>query len=138
VMNFLATEEDRRAVREGVRIVRNVVAQAAFDPFRGEEIMPGPAVASDAEIDAFIREKGETIYHPVGTCRMGRADDPLAVVDKDCRVIGLEGLRVVDASVIPALIGGNTNAPTIMIAEKIADVIRGRAPLAAEEAMVAA
>jgi choline dehydrogenase len=114
------------------------VAQAAFDPFRGEEIMPGPAVASDAAIDAFIREKGETIYHPVGTCRMGRADDPLAVVDKDCRVIGLEGLRVVDASVIPALIGGNTNAPTIMIAEKIADVIRGRAPLAAEEAMVAA
>lgn len=138
VMNFLATEEDRRAVREGVRIVRNVVAQPAFDPFRGEEIMPGPAVASDAEIDAFIRAKGETIYHPVGTCRMGQADDPMAVVDKDCRVIGLEGLRVVDASVIPALVGGNTNAPTIMIAEKIADVIRGRAPLAPEEVPVAA
>jgi choline dehydrogenase len=138
LMNFLATEEDRRAVREGVRIVRNVVAQAAFDPFRGEEIMPGPAVESDAAIDAFIREKGETIYHPVGTCRMGQADDPLAVVDKDCRVIGLEGLRVVDASVIPALIGGNTNAPTIMIAEKIADVILGRGPLAPEEVAVAA
>ena len=137
-MNFLATEEDRRAVREGVRIVRNVVAQAAFDPFRGEEIMPGPAVEDDAAIDAFIREKGETIYHPVGTCRMGRADDPLAVVDKDCRVIGIEGLRVVDASVIPALIGGNTNAPTIMIAEKIADVIRGRVALAAEDVAVAA
>ena len=138
VMNFLATEEDRRAVREGVRIVRNVVAQAAFDPFRGEEIMPGPAVDDDAAIDAFIREKGETIYHPVGTCRMGRTDDPMAVVDKDCCVIGIEGLRVVDASVIPALIGGNTNAPTIMIAEKIADVIRGRAVLAAEEVAVAA
>ena len=138
VMNFLATEEDRRAVREGVRIVRNVVAQAAFDPFRGEEIMPGPAVEDDAAIDAFIREKGETIYHPVGTCRMGRTDDPMAVVDKDCCVIGIEGLRVVDASVIPALIGGNTNAPTIMIAEKIADVIRGRAVLAAEEVAVAA
>ena len=138
LMNFLSTEEDRRAVREGVRILRNVVAQAAFDPFRGEEIMPGPAVTDDAAIDAFIREKGETIYHPVGTCRMGRVDDPHAVVDKDCRVIGIEGLRVVDASVIPALVGGNTNAPTIMIAEKIADVIRGRAALAAEEVAVAA
>ena len=138
VMNFLATEEDRRAVREGVRIVRNVVAQAAFDAYRGDEIMPGPAVTDDAAIDAFIREKGETIYHPVGTCRMGRVDDPHAVVDKDCRVIGIEGLRVVDASVIPELVGGNTNAPTIMIAEKIADMIRGRAALAAEEVAVAA
>ena len=138
VMNFLSTEEDRRAVREGVRILRDVVAQAAFDAYRGDEIMPGPAVTDDAAIDAFIREKGETIYHPVGTCRMGRTDDPLAVVDKDCRVIGIEGLRVVDASVIPALIGGNTNAPTIMIAEKIADVIRGRVALAAEEVSVAA
>ena len=137
-MNFLATEEDRRVARTGVRIVREVVAQRAFDAFRGEEIVPGPAVASDAELDAFIRAKGETIYHPVGTCRMGRPDDPLAVVDAQCRVIGLDGLRVVDASVIPALIGGNTNAPTIMIAEKIADVIRGRAPLPAEEVAVAA
>jgi len=138
LMNFLATEEDRRAVREGVRIVRHVVAQPAFDAFRGEEIMPSPAVADDDAIDAFIRAKGETIYHPVGTCRMGRSGDPLAVVDKDCRVIGLDGLRVVDASVIPALIGGNTNAPTIMIAEKIADAIRGRAPLAPEEVPFAA
>ena len=138
LMNFLSTEEDRRAVREGLRMMRKVVAQPAFDPFRGEEIMPGPQVADDAAIDAFIRQKGETIYHPVGTCRMGRADDPLAVVDKDCRVIGLDGLRVVDASVIPALVGGNTNAPTIMIAEKIADVIRGRAPLPPEEVAFAA
>jgi choline dehydrogenase len=138
VMNFLATAEDRRAVREGVRIVRHVVAQPAFDAFRGEEIMPGADVADDAGIDAWIRAKGETIYHPVGTCRMGRIDDPLAVVDKDCRVIGLEGLRVVDASVIPALVGGNTNAPTIMIAEKIADAIRGRAPLPPQEVAIAA
>jgi choline dehydrogenase len=86
-----------------------------------------------AEIDAWVRAKGETIYHPVGTAKMGLAGDPMAVVDKDCKVIGLEGLRVVDASVIPALIGGNTNAPTIMIAEKVADVIRGRAALAPEE-----
>ena len=138
LMNFLSTEEDRRAVRAGVRIVRDVVAQPAFDAFRGEEIMPGPAVADDAAIDAFIRARGETIYHPVGTCRMGQASDPLAVVDAQCRVIGLKGLRVVDASVIPTLIGGNTNAPTIMIAEKIADAIRGRAPLPPEEVPVAA
>jgi choline dehydrogenase len=137
-MNFLATAEDRRAVREGVRIVRHVVAQPAFDAFRGEEIMPGPHVADNAAIDAFIRAKGETIYHPVGTCRMGQASDPLAVVDSECRVIGLSGLRVVDASVIPVMVGGNTNAPTIMIAEKIADVIRGRAPLAPEDVSIAA
>ena len=138
VMNFLSTEEDRRAVREGVRMMREVVAQPAFDAFRGEELVPGPGVADDAAIDAFVRAKGETIYHPVGTCRMGRADDPLAVVDAQGRVIGLSGLRVIDASVIPALIGGNTNAPTIMIAEKIADAIRGRAPLPPEEVAVAA
>ncbi|WP_028639508.1 choline dehydrogenase [Novosphingobium acidiphilum] len=138
VMNFLSTEEDRRAVREGVRMVRDVVAQPAFAAFGAKEIMPGPAVADDAAIDAFVRARGETIYHPVGTCRMGQADDPLAVVDKDCRVIGLQGLRVVDASVIPTLIGGNTNAPTIMIAEKIADAIMGRVPLPPEEVTVAA
>jgi choline dehydrogenase len=137
-MNFLSTEEDRRAVREGVRMVRDVVAQPAFAAFGAKEIMPGPAVADDAAIDAFVRARGETIYHPVGTCRMGQADDPLAVVDKDCRVIGLQGLRVVDASVIPTLIGGNTNAPTIMIAEKIADAIMGRVPLPPEEVTVAA
>ncbi len=136
--NFMGTEEDRRAVREGVRMAREVVAQEALAPYRGEEIWPGPAVQSDAEIDAWIRAKGETIYHPVGTCKMGLPSDPTAVVDKDCRVIGLTGLRVVDASVMPTLIGGNTNAPTIMIAEKIADVMRGRAPLAPEEAPVAA
>ena len=136
-MNFLSTEEDRRVARAGVRIVRDVVAQPAFDAFRGEEIMPGPRVTDDDSIDAFIRARGETIYHPVGTCRMGGVDDPLAVVDAQCRVIGIAGLRVVDASVIPALIGGNTNAPTIMIAEKIADAIRGFAPLAAEDVSVA-
>ena len=128
--NFLATEEDRRVVREGIRIAREVAMQEAFAPYRGEEIWPGPAVQSDAEIDAWVRARGETIYHPVGTAKMGTEADPLAVVDKDCKVIGLDGLRVVDASIIPLLIGGNTNAPTIMIAEKIADVIRGRAVLA--------
>ncbi|HQS70670.1 MAG: choline dehydrogenase [Novosphingobium sp. 17-62-8] len=129
--NFMGTEEDRRVVREGIRMARDVAGQDALSPYRGEEIWPGVAVQSDDEIDAWVRAKGETIYHPVGTAKMGLASDPMAVVDKDCKVIGLEGLRVVDASVIPLLIGGNTNAPTIMIAEKIADVIRGREALAA-------
>ncbi|WP_298287588.1 choline dehydrogenase [Novosphingobium sp.] len=129
--NFLAAEEDRRVVREGIRIARHVAQQEALAPYRGEEIWPGAHVQSDADIDAWVRAKGETIYHPVGTAKMGTRDDPMAVVDKDCKVIGMEGLRVVDASVIPLLIGGNTNAPTIMIAEKIADVIRGRAALPA-------
>lgn len=128
--NFMAAEEDRRAVRQGIRIARDVAAQDALAPYRGEEIWPGPGIDSDAQIDAWVRQRGETIYHPVGTAKMGLPADPMAVVDKDCKVIGLEGLRVVDASVMPTLIGGNTNAPTIMIAEKIADVIRGRAALA--------
>ena len=135
--NFLAAEEDRRVVREGIRIAREVAAQDALSPYRAEEIWPGAHVQSDADIDAWVRAKGETIYHPVGTAKMGTRDDPLAVVDKDCKVVGLAGLRVVDASVIPALIGGNTNAPTIMIAEKIADVIRGRPPLAPADTRVA-
>lgn len=135
--NFLAAEEDRRVVREGIRIAREVAGQEALAPYRAEEIWPGAHVESDADIDAWVRAKGETIYHPVGTARMGTADDPLAVVDKDCKVIGLEGLRVIDASVMPTLIGGNTNAPTIMIAEKIADVIRGLPPLAPADTRVA-
>lgn len=135
--NFLSAEEDRRVARAGIRIARDVAAQPAFDPFRGEEIWPGAAVQSDDEIDAWVRRTGETIYHPVGTCRMGRVGDPLAVVDANCRVIGMRGLRVIDASVMPGLIGGNTNAPTIMIAEKISDHIRRRPALAAEVAAVA-
>lgn len=135
--NFLAAEEDRRVVREGIRIARDVAGQQALTPYRGEEIWPGAHVQSDADIDAWVRAKGETIYHPVGTAKMGTREDPMAVVDKDCKVIGLDGLRVIDASIMPTLIGGNTNAPTIMIAEKIADVIRGRPPLALAETKVA-
>jgi choline dehydrogenase len=129
--NYLATEEDRRALREGVKQARAIFAQAALDPFRGAEFKPGAEVQTDDEIDAYVRATAETIYHPVGTCRMGV--DPGAVVDGECQVRGVKGLRVVDASVMPTLIGGNTNAPTIMIAEKIADVILGKPALAPEE-----
>ncbi|MFC3069436.1 choline dehydrogenase [Phenylobacterium soli] len=134
--NYLATEEDRRAIREGVKMMREVGAQAAFDPYRGPEFSPGKDVRTDAEIDAWVRRSAETIYHPVGTCKMGAAGDAMAVVDGELRVQGIAGLRVVDASVMPTLVGGNTNAPTIMIAEKAADMIRGRAALAPDDAPV--
>ena len=134
--NYLATEEDRRAIREGVKIAREVAAQPALARYRSAEHAPGADVRTDAEIDAWIAQTGETIYHPVGTCKMGAAGDAMAVVDDQLRVVGLEGLRVIDASVMPTLIGGNTNAPTIMIAEKAADLIRGRAAPPAEEVPV--
>ena len=122
--NYLEAEEDRRALREGVKIAREVFAQEAFDPYRGPELMPGAHVQKDAQIDAFVRKTAETIYHPVGSAKMGH--DPESVVDPSLKVHGVEGLRVVDASVMPALVSGNTNAPTIMIAEKAADMILGR------------
>jgi choline dehydrogenase len=129
--NYLATEEDRRAMRESVKMVRDVIGQESLKPYAAGEIMPGAGVVSDADIDAFIREKGETIYHPVGTVAMGaHASNPL---DGDLKVRGIEGLRVVDASVMPTLIGGNTNAPTIMVAEKAADLILGAKLLPPEE-----
>ena len=134
--NYLSAEEDRRAMREGVRMLRQVAAQSALGPYIKAEYAPGAAVQTDAEIDAWIRRSAETIYHPVGTCRMGVAGDAMAVVDDQCRVQGLSGLRVVDASVMPTLVGGNTNAPTMMIAEKISDAIRGRAFLPADDAPV--
>ncbi|MCI4646058.1 MAG: choline dehydrogenase [Hyphomonadaceae bacterium] len=129
--NYLATEEDRRAMRESVKLCREIVAQAPFDAYRGAEIVPGGECQTDAEIDAYIRETGETIYHPVGTVAMGA--DERAPLDGELRLRGIDGLRVVDASVMPNLIGGNTNAPTIMIAEKAADMILGKpAPAPAE------
>ena len=130
--NYLATPEDRRVLREAVRIGRRVVGQAALAPYRGDELAPGDAVATDEQIDAWVRATGETIYHPVGTARMGPASDTRAVVDAELRVHGLAGLRVVDASVMPSLVSSNTNAPTIMIAEKAAEMIRmGRRRMAA-------
>jgi choline dehydrogenase len=126
--NYLATEEDRRALREGFKMVREVAGQKALLAIRGDEVEPGLQVQTDDEIDAFIRKNAETIYHPVGTCRMGAAGDPMAVVDAELKVQGLAGLRVVDASIFPTLVGGNTNAGTIMVAEKAADMITGKAP----------
>ncbi len=128
--NYLSAEEDKRALREGVKMTREVSGQKALKAIRGEEIFPGPLVNSDADIDAWIRRSAETIYHPVGTCRMGVAGDAMAVVDGDLRVQGVAGLRVIDASVMPTLVGGNTNAPTIMIAERASDLILGKSMMA--------
>jgi choline dehydrogenase len=125
VANYLTAAADLPRLIEGVKLSREILAAAPFDPYRGDEIFPGPQARADDEIAAVIRRKAETIYHPVGTCRMGADAD--AVVDAELRVRGVEGLRVVDASVMPRLVGGNTNAPTIMIAEKAADLVLGRA-----------
>jgi 4-pyridoxate dehydrogenase len=127
--NFLATETDRKTLRDGVRMVRAIAAQPAMREFIDKEIAPGSD--ADTDIDALIRATGITVHHPAGTCKMGPATDPLAVVDAALRVRGVDDLRVVDASVMPDLVGGNINAPVIMIAEKAADLIRGRTPLAA-------
>ena len=131
VFNYLQTEHDREALRTAVRMIREVHGQPALAPFRGEELAPGAHVGSDAEVDAWIRRTVETGYHPVGTCKMGPEGDRTAVVDPECRVHGVAGLRVVDASVMPGVVSGNTNAATIMIAEKASDAIRGSTAAAA-------
>jgi 4-pyridoxate dehydrogenase len=128
--NFLATERDWATLRAGLRMVREIGAQKPLAPFSAGEIAPGPQAQSDDDIDAHIRRSGITVHHPLGTCKMGVPSDPGAVVDGECRVFGIDRLRVVDASVMPDLIGGNINAPVIMIAEKAADLICGRKPLA--------
>ncbi len=127
--NYYATESDRKRVRSGFRIARDVVAQAAFDRYRDVEMTPGPDVQSDDDLDAFVRATTPVDMHAVGSCRMGQ--DELAVVDETLRVRGIEGLRVVDASIMPCISSGNTNAATIMIGEKGSDMILGRPPLPA-------
>jgi choline dehydrogenase len=129
---YMSHEEDWQEMRAAVRLTREIFAQAAFDPYRGAELMPGADVQTDAEIDAWIARNCESAYHPSCSCKMG--SDETAVVDAACRVRGVEGLRVVDSSVMPSIVSGNLNAPTIMIAEKAADMIRGRAPLAPSDA----
>ncbi len=115
--NYLSEPHDLELMLAGFKLQRQILAAKAFDPYRAPEVFPGDAVTSDEDIIEFIREKAESIYHPIGTCKMG--NDDMAVVDADLRVHGLSGLRVVDASVMPTLVSGNTNAPTIMMAEKI-------------------
>jgi choline dehydrogenase len=126
--NYFATQKDKDTMIKGVKMSREIINQKAFDEYRGKEINPGDHVQTDQEIEEFIKGHAETIYHPVGTCKMG--SDEFAVVDDRLKVRGVENLRVIDASVMPTLIGGNTNAPTIMIAEKAADYILGNEPLA--------
>ncbi len=127
--NYMSQPEDWAEMRACVRLTREIFAQPAFARYRGREIQPGEGVQSDGEIDAFIRAKVESAFHPSCSCRMGRASDPLAVVDAQARVIGTQALRVVDSSIMPSITTGNLNAPTIMLAEKAADHIRGRALL---------
>ena len=126
---FLESAEERRVMRTGLRMARDLVAQSPMANYAGPETAPGAAKISDADLDAHIRRTMITVHHPVGTAKMGPTSDPMAVVDGQLRVHGLEGLRVVDASVMPDLIGGATNAPVIMIAEKASDMILGRTPL---------
>ncbi len=125
--NYMSTEQDRKEMRAGIRLTREIFAQTAFDRFRGEELSPGPGVQTDAQIDEHIRANAETAYHPSCTCRMGT--DDMAVTDHEGRVHGVQSLRVVDASIMPDVVSGNLNVPTIMMAEKLADAIRGRTPL---------
>jgi choline dehydrogenase len=129
--NYLSDPQDVRDLRTSVRLTREILAQSALASYRGEELSPGNGIQSDADIDAWVRRGVETCYHPVGTCRMG-LDSRSAVVDAECRVHGVAGLRVVDASIMPAIVSGNTNAPTIMIAEKMSDMLRGRPGLPRE------
>jgi choline dehydrogenase len=135
LFNYLR-HDDRAGFRACIRLTREIIGQAAFDRFRGEEIQPGAPVTSDDAIDAWIRANAESAYHPSCTCKIGAADDPLAVLDPECRVRGIEALRVADSSVFPTITNGNLNAPTIMLAEKAADAIRGHAPLAPSNAPV--
>ena len=124
--NYLSQPDDWVEMRACVRLTREIFAQPAFASYRAREIQPGEQVRSDEEIDGFIRAKAESAFHPSCTCKMGRTSDPMAVVDNEARVIGVEALRVVDSSIMPSITTGNLNAPTIMLAEKAADHIRGK------------
>ena len=131
LFNYMSHEDDWEDFRTCIRLTREIFSQEAFAPYRGKEIQPGDKVRSDEELDGFIREHVESAYHPCGTCRMGAKDDPMAVVDPECRVIGVDGLRVADSSIFPQITNGNLNAPSIMVGEKASDHILGKTPLPA-------
>jgi choline dehydrogenase len=126
LFNYLSHPDDLTEMRACVRLTRDIFAQKAFDRYRGRELQPGDAVQTDEQIDEFVRAKAESAFHPSCSCKMGAADDPMAVVDPETRVYGIEALRVVDSSIMPSVTTGNLNAPTIMIGEKAADHILGR------------
>ncbi|MGR3505441.1 MAG: choline dehydrogenase [Paracoccaceae bacterium] len=130
--NYMSESQDWWEFRQCIRLTREIFAQKAFKPFVSYEIQPGLSLQSDSELDDFIREHAESAYHPCGTCRMGRASDPLAVVDPKARVIGVDGLRVADSSIFPRITNGNLNAPSIMVGEKVSDDLLGRDPLPAD------
>ncbi len=134
LFNYTSTEHDRQVMRDGIRHTREIFAQSAFDDLRGPELAPGPDAESDEALDEFVRQKGESAYHPSCTCKMGT--DEMSVVDAGARLHGIEGLRVVDASIMPNIVNGNLNATVIMLAEKLADAIRGREPLPPSKAPV--
>jgi choline dehydrogenase len=138
LFNYLSHPDDLAEFRAGLRLTREIFAQKAFDPYRGREIQPGKDVQTDDEIDAFVRAKVESAYHPSCSNRMGSPGDPMAVVDPEARVIGLEALRVIDSSIMPSITTGNLNAPTIMLAEKLADAVQGKAALAPSSAPMGA
>ncbi|KAL4233993.1 hypothetical protein ACF0H5_005648 [Mactra antiquata] len=129
VANYMTTEGDMQEMRDGLILSREMFAQKAFDEFRGEELQPGPKCETKEQMNEFIRNVADSAYHPSCTCKMGQANDPMAVVDPETKVIGTENLRVVDASIMPSIVSGNLNGPTIMVAEKAADIIRGITPL---------
>jgi choline dehydrogenase len=125
--NYLSTPEDRLVAADSLRLTRRIAEQSALARYKPREVKPGVQFQSDDELARLAGDIGTTIFHPVGTCRMGRADDPLAVVDSRLRVRGLAGLRVADASVMPSITSGNTNSPTLMIAERAAEWILAEA-----------
>ncbi len=127
--NYMSDPQDWDEFRKCIRLTREIFAQPAFDEFRGHEIQPGAAAQTDEQLDAFIRDHAESAYHPCGTCKMGAADDPMAVVDPQARVIGVDRLRIADSSIFPRITNGNLNAPSIMVGEKVSDYILQRHPL---------
>ncbi len=136
IFNYLETEEDRQDWRDCIRLTREILSQPALDEFNGGEASPGLEVKSDDEIDAWVRANVESAYHPSCSCKMGSSNDPMAVVNSDGQVIGIDNLRVIDSSVFPTIPNGNLNGPTIMLAEKMADSVIGKKPLKSSNASV--